>query len=144
MRSLLALIRKDLKSYFDQPTGYILLVVFVMALSWSFFRSVFLTDEASLRALFTVDFTVERPSLPWLLFLFVPAATMRLIAEEQRDGTLEILLTQPIRGWMILFAKFLSGLIFVGMAILATLGIPIALIIAGASLDIGAVVAQYV
>ena len=81
MRSLLALIRKDLKSYFDQPTGYILLVVFVMALSWSFFRSVFLTDEASLRALFTVDFTVERPSLPWLLFLFVPAATMRLIAE---------------------------------------------------------------
>ena len=144
MRSLLALIRKDLKGYFDQPTGYILIVVFVAALSWSFFRSAFLTDEASLRPLFTVDFTVERPSLPWLLFLFVPAATMRLIAEEQRDGTLEILLTQPIRGWIVLLGKFLSGLIFVGIAILATLGIPIALLAAGATLDIGAIVAQYV
>ena len=144
MRSpLFALIRKDLKGYFDQPIGYMLVLVFVALLSWSFFNTVFLTEEASLRALFTVDFTFDRPSLPWLLLLFVPAATMRLIAEEQRDGTLEILLTQPIRGWIVLLSKFLSGLVFVGIFILATIGIPIALDTAG-NIDWGAVVAQYV
>ena len=96
MLSFIALVKKDLKGYFDQPTGYILLVVFVSLLAWSFFRSAFLTDEASLRPLFTINFAVENPSIPWLLALFTPAATMRLLAEEQRDGTLEILLTQPI------------------------------------------------
>ena len=144
MRSpLFALIRKDLKGYFDQPIGYMLVLVFVALLSWSFFNTVFLTEEASLRALFTVDFTFDRPSLPWLLVLFVPAATMRLIAEEQRDGTLEILLTQPIRGWIVLLAKFLAGLMFVGVFILATIGIPIALQTAG-NIDWGAVAAQYI
>ena len=136
MRSFLALIRKDLKGYFDQPTGYILIVVFLVLLSWSFFRSAFLTSEASLRPLFTVDFAVESPSIPWLLALFVPAATMRLLAEEQRDGTLEILLTQPIQGWIILLAKFTAGLVFVVVAIASTLGIPISLTTAG-NLDWG-------
>ena len=143
MRSFQALIRKDLKGYFDQPTGYILIVVFLALLSWSFFRSAFLTSEASLRPLFTVDFAVESPSIPWLLALLVPAATMRLIAEEQRDGTLEILLTQPIRGWVILLAKFMAGLVFVAVAIASTIGIPLSLMTAG-NLDWGAIVAQYI
>ena len=143
MRSFLALIRKDLKGYFDQPTGYILIVVFLALLSWSFFRSAFVTSEASLRPLFTVDFAVESPSIPWLLALLVPAATMRLLAEEQRDGTLEILLTQPIQGWVILLAKFSAGLIFVAVAIVSTLGIPLSLMTAG-NLDWGAIAAQYI
>lgn len=143
MRSFIALARKDLKGYFDQPTGYILIVVFLVLLSWSFFRSAFVTSEASLRPLFTVDFAVESPSIPWLLALLVPAATMRLLAEEQRDGTLEILLTQPIQGWVILLAKFAAGLLFVIIAIASTLGIPISLMTAG-SLDWGAIAAQYI
>ena len=154
MRSpFLALIRKDLKGYFDQPTGYILLVLFTAWLSYGFFRSTFDTFEASLRPLFTTDLTPERLSLPWLLALFVPAATMRLLAEEQRDGTLETLFTQPIRGWVVLAAKFVAGLLFVAVAILATIGIPIALgtplltlfaFPAAGDMDFGAVVAQYV
>ena len=143
MRSFRALIRKDLKGYFDQPTGYILIVVFLALLSWSFFRSAFVTSEASLRPLFTVDFAVESPSIPWLLALLVPAATMRLLAEEQRDGTLEILLTQPVQGWVILLAKFTAGLAFVTIAILSTIGIPLSLMTAG-NLDWGAIVAQYI
>ena len=137
MRSpLFALIRKDIKGYFDQPTGYILLVIFVAVISYLFFfvTPFSTTSEASVRDLFSI--------LPWMLALFVPASTMRLLAEEQRDGTLEILLTQPIRGWIVLLAKFLSGMIFVGIAILATAGIPIALATAG-NLDEGAVFAQY-
>ncbi len=134
MRSFFALIRKDLKGYFDQPTGYILIVIFVGVLSYLFFRTALLTGEASLRPLFSI--------LPWLLAVFVPASTMRLLAEEQRDGTLEILLTQPIRSWSVLLAKFLVGLVFVGIGILSTLGVPALLATAG-NLDEGAVAAQY-
>lgn len=139
----LALIKKDLKGYFDQPTGYILLVLFASWLSYGFFRSTFDTFEASLRPLFTTELTPERLSLPWLLALFVPASTMRLLAEEQRDGTLETLLTQPIKAWIVLISKFCSGVLFVTVAVLATIGIPIALGTAG-DMDIGAVVAQYI
>ena len=143
MRSLIPLVKKDLRGYFDQLTGYILIVVFVFAISFLFFRvSAFnTTSEASVRDLFFI--------LPWLLAIFVPAATMRLLAEEQRDGTLETLLTQPIRAWVVLAAKFLTGMVFVSVAILATVGIPIALETVGNveggkwNLDEGVVVAQY-
>ena len=140
---LLALVRKDIKSYFDQPAAYILIVPFVAVLSSVFFRQALLTAEASLRPLFTVDFQIDNPSLPWLLAIFVPAATMKLLAEENRDGTLELLLTHPIRGWIVLLSKFLAGFIFVAFSILATIGIPIAVQTAG-KLDIGAAVGQYV
>ena len=143
MRSLYALVKKDLKGYFDQPTGYVLIVIFAGVLSYLFFfvTPFSTTSEASTRDLFTI--------LPWLLVVFVPAVTMRLVAEEQRDGTLEILLTQPIRGWLVLLGKSLSGLIFVAVAILATIGIPISLQIAAGldeiagGLDVGATFAQY-
>ena len=140
---LFALVRKDIKSYFDQPAAYILIVPFVAVLSYVFFSQALLTAEASLRPLFTVDFQIDNPSLPWLLAIFVPAATMKLLAEENRDGTLELLLTHPIRGWIVLLSKFLSGFLFVAFSILATIGIPIAVQTAG-NLDIGAAVGQYV
>ena len=140
---LFALVKKDIKSYFDQPAAYILIVPFVAALAYVFFGQALITGEASLRPLFTVDFQIDNPSLPWLLAVFVPAATMKLLAEENRDGTLELLLTHPIRGWTVLLSKFLSGFLFVAFAILATIGIPIAVESAG-NLDIGAAIGQYV
>lgn len=141
--SFLALVKKDVKGYFDQPAAYILIVPFVAILSYVYFSDALLLGEASLRPLFTVDFAIERPSLPWLLAIFVPAATMRLLAEENRDGTLEILLTHPIQGWIVLISKFLSGFLFVAFAIILTIGIPIAVQTAG-DLDIGAAIGEYV
>lgn len=134
-RVLWILTKKDLKAYFDQPTGYILLVVFLVAVTFFFFRETQRTNEASLRPLFTI--------MPWMLTFFVAASTMRLMAEEQRDGTLEILLTQPVKGWIMLGAKFLAGLLFVGTGIAATIGIPLLLQTAG-DVDQGAVIAQYI
>ena len=134
-RTSWALIRKDLKGYFDQPTGYVLLVVFVAVLSWFHFRASFSSGEASLRGLFDV--------MPFVLTVFVPAATMRLLAEENRDGTLELLLTQPLRTWTVLGAKFAAGLIFVTVGIVLTIGIPILVETAG-DLDAGAAAAQYI
>ena len=81
--------------------------------------------------------------MPWFLSILVSATTMRLLAEEQRDGTLEILLTHPIVGWHIVFSKFLAGLIFSSIGIIITIALPISLLSAG-NLDIGAIIAQYI
>ena len=135
MRTLVTLVRKDLKGYFDQPTGFILLVIFTGVASYMYFRTALMMQEASMRQLFTL--------LPWILAVFVPASTMRLVAEEQRDGTLEILLTQPLRIWTVLFSKFLAGLLFVSTGIAATVIIPISLQTVG-DFDNGAVLAQYI
>ena len=134
MRSLLTILNKDFKSYFDQPTGYILNIIFVIAISFMFFRTIETTNEASLRPMFSL--------LPWILSIYIPAATMRLFAEEQRDGTLEILFTQPVRGVVVILSKFFAGLLFVIIGILGTLIIPLTLIFAG-NLDFGALFAQY-
>ena len=134
MNSLIQLVKKDVRSYFDQPTGFILLVIFVGSTCYFFFRNALTVGEASLIPLFQI--------MPWFLSILVSASTMRLIAEEQRDGTLELLLTHPIIGWHIVLSKFLSGLIFSSIGILLTIGLPITLISAG-NLDIGAIIAQY-
>ena len=74
MSSIVAVVKKDLRGYFDQPTGYILLVIFVALISGLGFRELLVNPEASLRAIFAF-------LLPVLLALFVPAATMRLVSE---------------------------------------------------------------
>ena len=135
MRRYRALILKDLKAYFDQPTGYVLAVLFVGILSYLFFRSALASGEASLRPMFQLP-------LPWALAILVPAATMRLLAEEVRDGTIELLLTHPVREIDIVVSKFIAGWVFIATALAATLGIPLLLSTAG-DLDLGAVVAQY-
>ena len=136
MRAFAALIKKDLRGYFDQLTGYVFLCAFVGVSSHLFFQNVNATQEVSLRPLF-------EGILPILLLIFVPAATMRLIAEEQRDGTLEILLTQPVWVWSIVVAKFLSGLAFVVIGVASTGFFALALSTAG-DLDTGALIAQYI
>ena len=68
---------------------------------------------------------------------------MRLFAEEQRDGTLELLFTHPIRVLSVVVAKFLSAVVFVGVGVLLTVGIPLAISTAG-DIDSGAAVAQYI
>ena len=135
MRIFSALVRKDLKGYFDQPTGYIILFIFVGILSWLFFQRALQNDQASMRPLFDM--------LPFALAIFVPASTMRLIAEEHRDGTLETLLTHPIRGWVVLLSKFTAGLVFVSTGIVLTIGMPLLLQTAG-DMDAGATAAQYI
>lgn len=135
MRSFIALTVKDLKGYFEQPTGYILLVVFVGILTYLFFRTAFDLADSSLRPLFT--------TLPWLFAVFIPATTMRLMAEEERDGTLETLITYPLQDWVIVASKFTAALLFVCLGLLSTVAIPLMLQFGG-SVDVGAAVAQYI
>ena len=72
MRSpLLTLVKKEVNGYFDQPATYIIIVLFVAVISIVYFRTAPLLGEASLRPMFTVELEIDRPSLPWLLAVFI-------------------------------------------------------------------------
>lgn len=127
--------KKELKSYFDHPIAYILMVVFLVVNSFFFFRIVYLQGVADMRPMFD--------TLPWLLMFFVPAITMRQFAEERKSGTFELLLSQPIHLWRVLTGKLCASVAFLGIAIACTLIIPIMLAGSGA-FDWGQIIAQYI
>ena len=77
MRATWTIARRELKALFDQPTGYILLVVFTGVNGFLSFRQIELYGVASLRPM--LDF------LPWVLLFLVPAVTMRALAEDTVD-----------------------------------------------------------
>jgi len=117
LRTAAAIFRKELKSYFFSPIGYIYLVVFLVLVSWIFLRGFFLMGQASFRGLFII--------LPWLFLLFVPAVTMRLWAEERKLGTDEILFTLPVTAAQAVYGKFLASLAFLTTALALTLILPL-------------------
>ena len=133
-RRIWALVRKEMKSYFDSPVAYVLLIVWLVTVSYFFFRAAFLMKEASLRPLFEI--------LPWLLLFFIPAVTMRSLAAEKKDGTLEVLLTQPISEVEVIAGKLMANVIFVFIALALTLPIPIGLSLGG-RLDLGMLAGEY-
>ncbi len=132
---ILTVARRELRSYFDHATAYILLVIFLGINFFFFFRDVYLIGEASLRSMIGL--------LPWLFLFFVPAVGMRALAEERRSGTLELVLAQPISELEFLIGKFLGVLGFMAIALVGTIGAPLGLSL-GADLQWGVIVAQYI
>lgn len=135
IRNVSTIAGREFRSFFDQATAYILLVVFLVANFFFFFRTVFVTAEATLRPMFEL--------MPWLLLFFVPAVTMRTLAEERSRGTLELVLSQPVTGLEFLLGKFFGVMGFMAVALAGTFGAAIGLRLGGAPY-FGVMVAQYV
>lgn len=134
MKPILTVARRELKALFDNPAGYVLMVVFLVANAFLYFRQAYLTNSATLRPMLDV--------LPWLLLFFVPAVAMRTLAEDTRSGQLEVLLSQPLSELELLLGKYLGAVFFLWLALLGTLSIPLGLSL-GAELPWGPVIAQY-
>ena len=100
--------RRELKSLFDLPTGYVLLVAFLALNGFLFFRSAYLSQVASLRPMLDV--------LPWVFLFFVPAVTMRSLAEDIRGGQIEVVLAQPLSELELLVGKYLASVLFLWIA----------------------------
>ncbi len=132
---MFSIIKKELKQYFDHPTAYILLVVFLVINNFFYFRGILVQNIADMRPMFEF--------LPWLLLFFIPAITMKMLAEEKRSGTLELELVQPVAPWKILTGKLISSVLFVEIGLVITMFVPIMLSTAG-SFDFGQVIAQYI
>ena len=135
MSPIRTIARRELRALFDQPTAYILLVVFTAVNAFLFFRQADVYGVASLRPM--LDF------LPWLLLFLVPAVTMRALAEDARSGTLEVLLAQPITELELLLGKYAGQLLFLWLALAVTLTIPLGMAL-GTAPPLGIIVAQYI
>jgi ABC-2 type transport system permease protein len=104
---------KELRSFFNSPVAYIVIVVFLVILGWFFTSNLFVAKIASLRTVFEMT--------PFLLLFFAPAITMRLISEEKKTGTLELLITKPVRESEIIVGKFLAAWTLYAFTLLPTL-----------------------
>jgi len=139
MRNVLAVARRELRAYFDSPVAYIVLVSFLLVAGWMYFSTLFLADRADMRSFFTPS-----PFSPaMLIVILAPAMTMRLIAEERKSGTIELLLTMPIRDSEIVVGKFLAALALMAVGLALTIAYPITVASLG-DLDWGPVIGGYV
>ena len=136
MSRIWTIARRDVKAMFDQPTGYVLVVVFLAFNAFWFFRQAYLDNVATLRPMFDL--------LPWVFLFFAPAVAMRSLAEDNRSGLLEVVLAQPVSEVELLLGKFLGVLLVLVGALVTTLPIPVGLMLGSSGLPVGPVVAQYV
>ncbi|MFT5142314.1 MAG: ABC-2 type transport system permease protein [Rhodothermales bacterium] len=134
MREAWTLTRKELHSYFDSPVAYVVLSIFLIMTGWFFSTNVFLENTASLRSMFDI--------VPFIFLFFIPAITMSTFAEERRSGTLELLLTLPVRDWQVILGKLMAVTIFLMAAIGMTLVYTVAVASLG-DLDFGATFGGY-
>ena len=114
MNGVVAVLRRELASYFATPVAYVFIVIFlVLASAFTFYLGNFYErGQADLEPFFTFH--------PWLFLFLVPALSMRLWAEERKSGSIELLMTLPIEVWQAVLGKFLAAWAFTGIAIALT------------------------
>ena len=118
--------RRELASFFDSLIAYILLVLFLGFsgfFTWLYGSDIFMVGQASLQSFFNVAY--------WTLFFFIPALTMRLLAEERKTGTIELLLTKAVSDRQVVLGKFLATLLLIAIVLLFTLPYPLTLAFLG-------------
>lgn len=141
---MLTLLRKEVSAFFSSLTGYIIMAVFLIINSlflWVFPGELNVLDSgyASLDTLFTIA--------PWVYLFLVPAVTMRMISEEKKTGTIELLLTKPLRDTQIILAKYASAVVLVLLALLPTLLFYVSIYILGnptGNIDTGGVAGSFI
>ncbi|MGQ0544986.1 MAG: ABC transporter permease [Betaproteobacteria bacterium] len=136
MRPIWTIVKRELGSYFSSPVAYVFLVIFLLLTGFFTFTAgnFFERGEASLAAFFGWH--------PWVYLVLVPAAGMRLWAEERRSGTMELLLTMPVAPWQAIAAKFLASWAFLAVALALTFPAVVTVNVLGEP-DNGMIVAGY-
>lgn len=136
MSRALIVMRRELKSYFGSPIAYVFGALFLAA---QIGFSTLVTWKHGAVASMQVFFQVF---LPWTFMVFVSALTMRLWAEERKLGTLELLMTFPVRVSELIAGKFLAVIAYLALVLVLTLGLPITMSVYG-NLDWGPVLSAY-
>ena len=119
MTTILRIARKEFASFFSSPIAFIFFGAFLAVTLFVFFwvETFFARNIADVRPLFEW--------MPLLLIFLVAAVTMRMWSEERRSGTLEFLLTVPVKGYQLVFGKFMACLGLVAVALVLTLPLPL-------------------
>lgn len=123
MNKIIPIAKKELAFYFNNPAGYIIAVLFAVFAGFLFIKDIFLRGNTSMRPFFD--------AAPWLLIIFIPAVAMRMLSEEKRTHTLEVLLSLPITETQVVLGKFMGFMLFSLVSIALTLSIPAAIVYLG-------------
>lgn len=116
MHTIFTIAKRELATFFDSLIAYIILGLFLGFsgfFTWLYGNDIFLVGQANLRVFFNIA--------SWSLFFFIPAITMKMLAEERKTGTLELLLTKSVSDRQLILGKFLGSILLVCIALLATL-----------------------
>ncbi len=113
MRKLVALVHRELLAYFSSPLAYVILTAFLFINGYVFYLIVAYLNDPRTQAMAPLRLIFGGTIFFWLFLLFVvPVITMRLLAEERRTGTLEVLLTSPVSEGQVVIGKFLAAFVF--------------------------------
>jgi ABC-2 type transport system permease protein len=121
---MLTIAKREFRSYFDSPLAYVVICLSMLAVGFLFFMRAdyWKVDRATLAPLFE--------QAPWgLALLVVPVVTMRLLAEERRSGTLEMLITLPVKDSDVILGKYIGALGLVLLLVLATFAYPLVMFV---------------
>ena len=138
MHNTLSIAKRELVAYFTSPVAYVVTAAFLVIMGLLF--GYVLTAPLQYRV---ASLSPVLGSVPVILLLVAPALTMRLLAEEQRSGTIELLLTAPVRDWEVVGGKFLASLALFLTMVALTLYYPLILMTFG-NPDMGVLAASYV
>ena len=103
MKTIWIITMRELNSFFDSLIAFIIIVLFLGFsgfFTWISGSDIFMVGQASLRSFFSIAY--------WTLFFFIPALTMRLIAEEKKNGTIEMLLTKAVTDRQVILGNILQ------------------------------------
>lgn len=136
MTAILTIARRELASMFRLPVGWVVVALFLVLTASVVALSIQPGAPASLRGFFTIS--------AWLLMPVAPAVSMRLLAEEHRTGTDEVLLTSPVSALGVVLGKFLGAWLFLVCMLVPTLAYPALLfVVSDPAPDLGPMVSGY-
>ena len=135
MRTALVIARRELLAYFISPIAYMVSAVFLLIAGYLFSLILIQSQQATMEGLFF--------NIMVVLIFVVPLLTMRLLADEQKTGTLEILLTAPVRDWEVVLGKYLAAMGMFGVMLACTLYFPFILWRVGGTPDWGPILTGY-
>jgi ABC-2 type transport system permease protein len=137
MNTIWIITKRELNSFFDSLIAFIVIILFLGFsgfFTWISGSDIFIVGQASLRTFFSIAY--------WTLFFFIPALTMRLIAEEKKSGTIEMLLTKAVTDRQVILGKYFATLILIITALVFTLPYVITVSKIG-NLDAGGTICGY-
>ncbi len=146
MRNTLAIAWREIRTYFSSPLAYVVIGVFLALNGYIFWVSLWRFSEICLRygnspyifQQLNVNDMVIRPmfgSMGIIFLLMIPVVTMRLLAEERRSGTAELLFTCPVTSGQVVFGKYLGAAFLLMVMIGVTLSYPLLILNSGAHPD---------
>ncbi len=136
MRNILSIAKRELGAYFASPIAYLVIAAFLAITGYLFSMIIYYWREATMLGVFG--------NMTTILLFVAPLLTMRLLSEEQRSGTIELLLTSPVRDGEVVVGKFLASLGLLAVMLGLTFYYPFVLEVFKGNPDFGPIVSGYI